>query len=59
MNARPSAPTERIKVVLAGKPAYLPNIFTGATDFHGPDKHISVQTMEKAMMTIVNICKKG
>ena len=36
-----------------------PNIFTGAIDFHGPDEHISVQTMEKAMMTIVNICKKG
>ena len=36
-----------------------PNIFTGTIDFHGPDEHISVQTMEKAMMTIVNICKKG
>ncbi len=34
-----------------------PNIFTGAIDFHGPDEHISVQTMQKAMMTIVNICK--
>ena len=36
-----------------------PNIFTGAIDFHGPDEHISVQTMEKAMMTIVNICRIG
>ncbi len=36
-----------------------PNIFTGATDFHGPDEHVSIQTMQKAMMTIVNICKKG
>ena len=36
-----------------------PNIFTGAIDFHGPDEHISIQTMQKAMMTIVNICRKG
>ena len=36
-----------------------PIIFTGAIDFHGPNEHISVQTMEKAMMTIVNICRKG
>ena len=36
-----------------------PNIFTGAIDFHGPDEHISVQTMEKAMMTIVNICRNS
>ena len=34
-----------------------PNIFTGAIDFHGPNEHVSVQTMEKAMMTIVNICR--
>jgi len=36
-----------------------PNIFTGAIDFHGPDEHISIQTMEKAMMTIVNICRNS
>ena len=36
-----------------------PNIFTGAIDFHGPDEHISVQTMQKAMMTIVNICRNS
>ncbi len=34
-----------------------PNIFTGATDFHGPDEHVSISTMEKAMMTIVNIAR--
>ncbi len=34
-----------------------PNIFTGAIDFHGPNEHVSIQTMQKAMMTIVNICK--
>lgn len=36
-----------------------PNIFTGAIDFHGPDEHISIQTMQKAMMTIVNICRNS
>ena len=34
-----------------------PNIFTGAIDFHGPNEHVSIQTMEQAMMTIVNICR--
>lgn len=34
-----------------------PNIFTGAIDFHGPDEHIAVSVMQKAMMTIVNIAK--
>ena len=36
-----------------------PNIFTGAIDFHGPNEHVSIQTMEKAMMTIVNICRNS
>ena len=36
-----------------------PNIFTGATDFHGPNEHVSIQTMQKAMMTIVNICRNN
>lgn len=34
-----------------------PNIFTGAIDFHGPNEHISIRTMEKAVKTIVNIAK--
>lgn len=34
-----------------------PNIFTGAIDFHGPEEHIAVSVMQKAMMTIVNISK--
>ena len=34
-----------------------PNIFTGAEDFHGPYEHASVQSMQKAVMTIVNISK--
>ncbi|MBQ1797403.1 MAG: peptidase T [Prevotella sp.] len=34
-----------------------PNIFTGAIDFHGPDEHVAISVMQKAMMTIVNIVK--
>lgn len=34
-----------------------PNIFTGAIDFHGPDEHVAISVMQKAMMTIVNIAK--
>lgn len=34
-----------------------PNIFTGAIDFHGPNEHVAVSVMQKAMMTIVNIVK--
>ena len=34
-----------------------PNIFTGAIDFHGPDEHVAISVMQKAMMTIVNISK--
>lgn len=34
-----------------------PNIFTGAIDFHGPDEHVVISVMQKAMMTIVNIAK--
>ena len=34
-----------------------PNIFAGGINFHGPYEFVPVQSMEKAMMTIVNICK--
>ena len=34
-----------------------PNIFAGGVNFHGPYEFISIQVMEKAMHTIVNICK--
>ena len=34
-----------------------PNIFTGAIDFHGPDEHVAISVMQKAMMTIVDIAK--
>lgn len=33
-----------------------PNIFTGAVNFHGPHEFISIQVMEKAVQTIINIC---
>ena len=32
-----------------------PNIFTGAVNFHGPHEFVSIQVMEKAVQTIVNI----
>src|SRR5699024_6423829 len=34
-----------------------PNIFTGGMNFHGKYKFISVQDMEKATKTIVEICE--
>lgn len=34
-----------------------PNIFAGGLNFHGPHEFCSVQSMEKAMMTVVNICQ--
>ena len=35
-----------------------PNIFTGAVNFHGPHEFVSIQVMERAVQTIVNICQK-
>ena len=34
-----------------------PNIFAGGVNFHGPYEFVSVQVMEKAMMTVVKICE--
>lgn len=34
-----------------------PNIFAGGINFHGPYEFCPVQSMEKAMMTVVNICR--
>lgn len=34
-----------------------PNIFAGGLNFHGPHEFCPVQSLEKAMMTIVNICR--
>lgn len=33
-----------------------PNIFAGGVNFHGPYEFVSVQSMEKAMNVVVNIC---
>ncbi len=34
-----------------------PNIFAGGVNFHGPHEFVSIQSMEKAMQVVVNICK--
>ena len=34
-----------------------PNIFAGGVNFHGPYEFVSVQVMEKAMMTVVRLCQ--
>ncbi|MBP5561304.1 MAG: peptidase T [Muribaculaceae bacterium] len=36
-----------------------PNIFAGGMNMHGRYEYVSIQAMEKAMMTIVEICKLG
>ena len=35
-----------------------PNIFAGGLNFHGRHEFVPIQSMEKAVMTIVNICGK-
>lgn len=34
-----------------------PNIFAGGLNFHGPHEFCPVQSLEKGMMTVVNICQ--
>ena len=34
-----------------------PNIFAGGLNFHGKHEFVPVQSMQKAMMTVVNICR--
>lgn len=34
-----------------------PNIFAGGLNFHGPYEYVSLESMEKAVKVIVNICK--
>jgi len=34
-----------------------PNIFAGGLNFHGRNEFVPIQSMEKAMKTIVNICR--
>lgn len=34
-----------------------PNIFAGGLNFHGPHEFLPIPNMEKAMLTVVNICR--
>ena len=34
-----------------------PNIFAGGLNFHGRHEFVSIQSMEKAVQTIINICR--
>ena len=34
-----------------------PNIFAGGLNFHGRHEFVPIQSMQKAMMTVVNICR--
>lgn len=34
-----------------------PNIFAGGLNFHGRNEFVPIQSMKKAMMTVVNICR--
>ena len=34
-----------------------PNIFAGGLNFHGPYEFVPIQSMEKAMQVVVNICR--
>ena len=47
--------TDGAQLSFCGLPC--PNIFAGGLNFHGPHEFCPVQSMEKAMMTVVNICQ--
>ena len=57
--------TPKIKAIRGGtdgaqlsfKRLPCPNIFAGGLNFHGPHEFCPVQSLERAMMTVVNICK--
>lgn len=57
--------TPRIKAIRGGtdgaqlsfKGLPCPNLFAGGLNFHGPHEFCPIQSMEKAMMTVVNICR--
>ena len=57
--------TPKIKAIRGGtdgaqlsfKGLPCPNIFAGGLNFHGPHEFCPVQSLERAMMTVVNICK--
>ena len=47
--------TDGAQLSLRGLPC--PNIFAGGINFHGPHEFCSIQTMEKTVHSIINICK--
>ena len=47
--------TDGAQLSLKGLPC--PNIFAGGLNFHGPHEFLPIQSMEKAMTTVVNICR--
>ncbi len=47
--------TDGVQLSFMGLPC--PNIFAGGLNFHGPHEFCPVQSMQKAMMTVVNIVK--
>lgn len=47
--------TDGARLSFMGLPC--PNIFAGGLNFHGPHEFLPVPNMEKAMQTIVNICR--
>ena len=57
--------TPKIKAIRGGtdgaqlsfKGLPCPNIFAGGLNFHGPHEFLPIQSMKKAMMTVVNICR--
>ena len=57
--------TPKIKAIRGGtdgaqlsfKGLPCPNIFAGELNFHGPHEFLPIQSLEKAMMTVVNICQ--
>ncbi len=47
--------TDGARLSFMGLPC--PNIFTGGHNFHGPFEYLPLESLEKAMETVVNICK--
>ena len=47
--------TDGARLSFMGLPC--PNIFAGGLNFHGRHEFLPIQSMEKAMQTVVNICR--
>ena len=50
-----SGGTDGAQLSFKGLPC--PNIFAGGLNFHGRHEFLPIQSMEKAMLTVVNICR--